>query len=206
MLFLLDEPLSALDARTRGTLCEELKTILHELGIAAIYVTHNQTEALTLADKMAVMRDGELLQIGIPSEIFNTPVNEFVASFVGVDNVIEGTVLSTHEGIASVALTSQEKIEAVDNGATRLSRVLVCIRPEDVVLARAPLAGSSVRNQFRGRVVSIEEHGPLLKIKLDCGFPLLVYVTKQSYLDLSLTPGTELVASVKATTVHLIGH
>jgi len=205
MLFLLDEPLSALDARTRGTLCEELKTLLHELGIAAIYVTHNQTEALTLADKMAVMRDGGLLQIGIPSEIFNTPVNEFVASFVGVDNLIEGNVLSTHEGMASIALTPQEKIEAVDNGAARLPRVLVCIRPEDVVLARTPLIGSSVRNQFRGHVVSIEEHGPLLKIKLDCGFPLLAYTTKQSYLDLGLTPGTELVAGVKATAVHLIG-
>jgi molybdopterin-binding protein len=205
VLFLFDEPLSALDARTRGTLREELRTFLRELGIAAIYVTHDQTEALTLAHKIAVIRDGELLQIGTPPEIFNAPVNEFVASFVGVENVIEGHVLSTHAGIATIALTPEQKLEAVESGAALSPLVLACIRPEDVALQRTKPIGSSVRNQFRGRIVSVEALGPLLKIKLDCGFLLVAYVTKQSYLDLDLTPGTQVVASVKATAVHLIG-
>jgi molybdopterin-binding protein len=203
-LFLFDEPLSALDARTRGALCEELKAVLHASGIAAIYVTHNQTEALVLADKIAILHDGDLLQIGTTSEVFNSPQDEFVAGFVGVENVIEGRVLSTQEGIADIELAPGRKLEAVDNGAARSSKVLACIRPEDVALELTLPAESSVRNHFPGRIVSAEALGPVLRIRLDCGFPLLAYVTRRSYLDLGLTPGTQVVASVKATAVHLI--
>ncbi len=203
-LFLFDEPLSALDARTRGALCEELKAVLRASGIAAIYVTHNQTEALILADRMAVLRDGELLQTGTTSEVFNSPRDEWVAGFVGVENVIEGLVLSIHEGIADIERPAGRKLEAVDNGAAPSSRVLACIRPEDVALERMPPAESSVRNHFPGTILSAEALGPVLRIRLDCGFPLLAYVTRRSYLDLGLTPGTQVVASVKATAIHLI--
>ncbi len=200
-LFLFDEPLSALDARARDALRDELKTLLRQLGLPAIYVTHDQTEALVLADKMAILRDGALLQIGAPSEIFNAPADEFVANFVGVETVLEGETLAASDGDVRIALGSRE-IHAVSDHAAR--RVLVCIRPEDVALAHAARADSSVRNQFDARVVAVAALGPLFKITLDCGFPLIAYVTKQSYLELNLAPGARVIANVKATAIHLI--
>lgn len=200
-LFLFDEPLSALDARARDTLRDELKTLLNQLGLPAVYVTHDQTEALVLADKIAVMHDGALLQIGTPAEIFNTPHDEFVATFVGVETVVEGRVLSVGDGVTLVSLGEGE-IRAV--GETSAQRVLVCIRPEDVALARSVRSDSSVRNQFAAHVTRVTALGPLFKITLDCGFPLVAYVTKQSYLELDLTPGATVTASVKASAIHLI--
>lgn len=204
-LFLFDEPLSALDARSRDTLRSELKTFLGRAGVPAIYVTHDQMEALTLADKMAVMSDGALLQVGTPYEIFNTPASEAVANFVGVETVLKGTVLSVSDGMARITIGGR-MLHALANDATAAdATVLACIRPEDVALAKSAHSDSSVRNQFPARVTAIEATGPLFKITLDADFPLVAYVVKQSYLELGLAPGTEVIASIKATAVHLIG-
>jgi molybdopterin-binding protein len=208
-LFLFDEPLSALDARARDTLREELKTLLRQLALPAIYVTHDQTEALVLADKMGVLRGGALLQVGTPSEVFNRPSDEFVANFVGVETVLEGRVLSASGGDIRVALGDCEIHAAGDHrgpparvGAA--PRVLVCIRPEDVMIARAAQSDPGARNQFDARVVAVASLGPLFKITLDCGFPLVAYVTKQSFLDLGLTPGARVLAGIQAAAIHLI--
>ena len=203
-LFLFDEPLSALDSRTREGLCGELKAFLRASGVPGIYVTHNQSDALILADRMAVIRNGELVQIGTPTEVFNAPANEFVARFVGVENVLEGRVLSARDNIAVVELSPGVTLEAIDAGGPPCERVLVCIRPEDVAIELASPVLSSVRNHFRGRILTSETTGPLVRIKVECGFPLLAYVTRLSYLDLDLTPGKEVIASVKATAVHLM--
>ncbi len=200
-LFLFDEPLSALDAPTRDALRAELKSLLRQLGLPAIYVTHDQAEALVLADKMAILRDGELLQVGTPAEIFNAPASEFVANFVGIETVLKGETLAVSDGDARVALGSCE-IHAAASRATR--RVLVCIRPEDVALSRAPGAGSGARNRFDARVVEVAALAHLFKITLDCGFPLVAYITKQTYLELGIAPGARLTASVEAADVHLI--
>lgn len=203
-LSLFDEPLSALDARTRDTLRAELKTLLRELDLTAIYVTHDQAEALVLADKIAVLRDGALLQVGTPSEVFNAPADEFVANFVGVETVLAGRITSAADGIVDVAVGDQV-LHAPDHRLEESTRrVLACIRPEDVVLARAPAVGSSVRNQFPARVVEVMPLGPLFKVTADAGFPLVAYVTKQSFLELELAPGAPVVASVKAAAIHLI--
>jgi molybdenum ABC transporter ATP-binding protein len=203
-LFLFDEPLSALDARSRDALRSELKTFLARAGVPAIYVTHDQMEALALADKMAVMEAGALLQVGMPSDIFNAPANPAVANFVGVETVLDGTVQSVADGMARVGIAGRT-LHAVANGALAAGApVLACIRPEDVGLAKSAHPDSSVRNQFAARVAAIEASGPLFKITLDAGFPLVAYVAKQSYLELGLAPGAEVVASIKATAVHLI--
>jgi len=205
-LFLFDEPLAALDARTRDALRADLKSFLTEARVPAIYVTHDQLEALALADRMAVMSGGELVQVGTPSEIFNAPANKLVADFVGVETVLEGTVIEASEGIARIRIGA-EVLHALSNGfATADSRVLACIRPEDVALARTKHPDSSVRNQFEARVLAIEAAGPLFKVTLDAGFPLVAYIAKQSYLELGLAPGAEVVASIKATAIHLLGN
>jgi molybdate/tungstate transport system ATP-binding protein len=203
-IFLFDEPLSALDTRAREDLCGELRTFLRESGIPAVYVTHNQGDALILADRVAVIRNGQLVQTGSAVEVFSAPADEFVARFVGVENILEGRVVSREEGIVTVELSKGLSVEAADHGRARSDRVLVCIRPEDVALSLALPAGSSVRNHFQGRVLAAQAMGPLVKVTLECGFPLLAYVTRLSFLDLGLEPGREVVASVKATAVHLI--
>jgi molybdate/tungstate transport system ATP-binding protein len=200
-LFLFDEPLSALDAHARDTLRDELKELLRQSGLPAIYVTHDQSEALLLADRMGILRDGALLQVGPPSEIFNAPADGFVAEFVGVETILDGEILDASDGEVRVSLGGRE-IHAVAERAAR--RVLVCIRPENVALARAAHADSSVRNQFEGRVIRVAALAHLFKITLDCGFPLIAYVTKQSFFELNLAVGAPVVASIKATAIHLI--
>ncbi|MEJ2658360.1 MAG: ABC transporter ATP-binding protein [Desulfobacterales bacterium] len=204
-LFLFDEPLSALDVNTKDRLRNDLKTLLRDLGIATIYVTHDQTEALILADRMAVIRDGALLQVGDPAEIFNAPADEFVARFVGVENIIDGRVVSKHDGISEIELENGRILVAADNGAARSSHVSACIRPEDVTLTSDPPAESGgARNHFSARIVNIEARGPVLKIHLDCGFHLSAYLTRQSFLELGITKGEKIYAGVKAMAVHLI--
>lgn len=203
-LFLFDEPLAALDARTRDALRADLKIFLAETRIPAVYVTHDQLEALALADRMGIMSGGELIQVGTPSEIFNAPASKRVADFVGVETVLEGTVIGASDGIARIRIGA-ELLHALSNAsATADSRVLACIRPEDVALARTKHADSSVRNQFEARVLAIDAAGPLFKVTLDAGFPLVAYIAKQSYLELGLAPGADVVASIKATAIHLL--
>ncbi len=204
VLFLFDEPLSALDARTRDTLREELKTLLRQLGVPAIYVTHDQAEALILADRIAVLRDGQLQQTGTPAEVFNTPANEFVANFVGVETILPGQIIAASDGIVSVAV-GDKTLQVLDHGAGSAARpVLVCIRPEDVALSCHAPSGSGMRNQFTARVAAVATRGPLFKITLDAGFPLVAYATKQLYLDLKLFPGASVIASIHAAAIHLI--
>lgn len=204
LLFLFDEPLAALDARNRETLRGELKDFLRRAGVPAIYVTHDQIEALALADTIAVMRDGCLAQIGTPSDVFNSPADAAIAAFVGVETVVEGRVVAVADGVARIAVGAS--VLHVAGTATRVAgeSVLACIRPEDVALARTRHDDSSVRNQFVGRVIATEAAGPLFKVALDCGFPLVAFVSKQSYLDLSLASQATVVASVKATAIHVI--
>jgi molybdenum ABC transporter ATP-binding protein len=203
-LFLLDEPLAAIDAPQRDKLRGELRQLLRYAVVPAIYVTHDQVEALTMADKMAVMREGMLAQVGTPSEIFNAPADAAVASFVGVETVVEGKVTSIGEGIAQIAVQDCILYAASPVSTAPNARLLACIRPEDVALARTRHGDSSVRNQLDARVIATEAAGPLFRVTLDCGFPLVAYVSKQSYLELGLATGAKVIANVKATAVHLI--
>jgi molybdopterin-binding protein len=203
-LFLFDEPLAALDPRNRDILRRELKDFLRRAAVPAVYVTHDQAEALALADTIAVMREGSFAQVGTPSDIFNTPADAAIASFVGVETVIEGKVIAVSDGVARIAVDGALVHAAGAATPPVDARVLACIRPEDVALARVRHDDSSARNQFAAHIIATEPVGPLCKITLDCGFPLVAYVSKQSYLELGLANGGEVVASVKATAVHLI--
>jgi len=132
--FLMDEPLSNLDARLRLTMRGEIKRLCHRLGATTLYVTHDQAEALTMADLVAVMRDGELQQIATPAEIYERPVNRFVATFVGSPamNVLSAKVDQTGIRIGGTTLAlDQERLDACRAGDADA----IGIRPEDVRLA-----------------------------------------------------------------------
>lgn len=203
-LLLLDEPFSALDAPTRTALLDDFEEVLKESGVTTLFVTHDRTEAMRLGTRVAVMMDGRVAQTGRPEEVFCFPVNEKVASFVGVENLVPGRVVEQRDGLAVVALdqTYLEAVGDVDVGR----QVLACLRPEDLVLAPGggePQA-SSARNRLPGRVADLSFLGSQVRVSVDCGFPLVALITRRSAEDLGLRPGMPVTVSFKATAVHLI--
>ncbi|MBI5443218.1 MAG: ABC transporter ATP-binding protein [Deltaproteobacteria bacterium] len=199
----LDEPLSALDPPTRDALLDDLAVSLRQTGTTAVFATHDRLEALRLADRLLVLRSGRIAQIGHPAEVMNRPVDEFVASFVGMDTVLSGRVLVVHAG-SFVAEVQGREVEAAGE-ARPGDTVLLGIRPENVTLLRhLPSDGTSARNHFAARVERITPQGPVQKVHLDCGFPLAAFVTQRSLEELDLVPGAELVAACKATGVHVM--
>ena len=202
-VLLLDEPFASLDPPTRESLIEDLERILRQTRTTTIFATHDRLEALRLSDRIAVMNDGKMLQIGSPEEVMNHPANEFVASFVGVETILTGRVVRKNTGTFAVAISGQE-IEAV--GEAHLGEnVALCIRPENVTLSTHPSKETtSARNLFLGRIEKIISLGLYQKIQLDCGFPLIAYVTNHSLKELSLKEGKEVRASFKATAIHVV--
>ena len=199
----LDEPFSSLDLPTREGLIGDLERILHETRTTAVVATHDQTEALRLADRMAVMNEGRIVQIGPVAEVMNRPADGFVASFVGVETVLPGRVLRTSDGVFVAAVEGGE-IQAVGHVRTG-ERVLCCIRPEHVTLStNPPFSESSARNVFSGTIRKITPLGLFYRVRLDCGFDLVAYVTRQSVESLALEEGKSVMASFKATSVHVI--
>lgn len=202
-ILLLDEPFSSLDPPTRDSLIEDLEHILQQTRTTAVFATHDRLEALRLSNRMAVMNEGKILQIGFPGEVMNHPVNEIVASFVGVETILTGKVIKQSGGTFVTSIEGQE-IEAV-GGAHLGETVVLCIRPENVTLSTRPSKeGTSARNVFPGRIVKIISLGLYQKVHLHCGFPLVAYVTNHSLEELSLTEGKEVRASFKATAIHVV--
>ncbi len=141
-LLLLDEPLGALDLKIRQALQLELANIQYEVGITFIYVTHDQSEALTMADRIAVMNKGRILQIGTPKEIYEHPVNRFVANFIGNTNLFEGVVTEIVGQDVKVDVPGLMELWGIasEKHATRLrvgQRIAVSVRPEKMRLSRA---------------------------------------------------------------------
>ncbi|MFP1643248.1 ABC transporter ATP-binding protein [Pontitalea aquivivens] len=132
-LVLMDEPLGALDKQLREHMQFEIKRLHESLGITVVYVTHDQGEALTMSDRVAVFNDGRIQQLAPPDELYERPGNSFVAQFIGENNKLPGTIEEIHEGRALVRLANGELIDATPvNIQTRGQRTLVSIRPERV--------------------------------------------------------------------------
>lgn len=199
----LDEPFASLDPPTRESLIDDLEGILRQTQTTTLFATHDRQEALRLSDRIAVMNNGKILQMGSPAEVMNHPVDEFVASFVGVETILTGYVIKEDGGTFTASVSGKE-IEAV--GEVRIGEeVILCVRPENVVLSPAPSkALTSARNVFCAKIEKIVSLGLFQKVQLDCGFPLVAYVTRHSMESLSLGEGKGVMASVKATAIHVI--
>jgi iron(III) transport system ATP-binding protein len=155
-LLLLDEPLSNLDAKLREAMRFELKRLQRELGITAVYVTHDQAEALVLSSQMAVMRGGRIVQVGKPREVYTRPNSQFVAEFIGVSNFLEGTTATVSEGCMRVETGEGPLWTADGTGLPAGTEVLLSIRPESLELTTAPAAAGrpGARNQWHGSVLT----------------------------------------------------
>ena len=136
-VLLLDEPLSNLDAKLRLEMREEIRRLHKETGLTTIYVTHDQAEALSLADRVAVMNLGEIEQVGTPRELYRSPANEFVTGFLGAANFAEGRVTQIASGQVSVSTPHGEITCALDDRALTTGQLVTCVvRPHDVIVLK----------------------------------------------------------------------
>jgi iron(III) transport system ATP-binding protein len=154
-LLLLDEPLSNLDAKLREDMRFELKRLQRELGITGIYVTHDQVEALAMSNRVAVMRNGKIEQIGRPREVYESPGSRFVADFIGTSNFVDGTVASRDGGVYLVRTPDGELRVRSELQFAVGDEVVVSIRPEHVALAAAAASMNGAGpNQWHGKVAN----------------------------------------------------
>jgi iron(III) transport system ATP-binding protein len=150
-LLLLDEPLSNLDAKLREEMRFELKRLQRELGITAVYVTHDQIEALSMSKHIAVMNRGQIEQVGRPREIYDHPASRFVADFIGVSNLFEGVVIEVGPGESRLVETKLGRVRLAASDAGRGSDVLVVVRPEQIELAIADAGPGEWVGRVRAR-------------------------------------------------------
>jgi putative spermidine/putrescine transport system ATP-binding protein len=159
-VLLLDEPLSALDAKIRVSLREEIRNVQRSLGITTIYVTHDQEEALSMSDRIVVMNEGRVEQVGAPFEIYNFPRTRFVASFVGTLNILRGRVTDPQGGLV---IDDQPIVASRVTGALQAGEVRsVALRPEAVTLANGP----DGRNRLAGTIEEVSFLGAIVRIRV----------------------------------------
>jgi putative spermidine/putrescine transport system ATP-binding protein len=195
-VLLLDEPLSALDAKVRVQLREEIRRIQLELGITTLYVTHDQEEALSVSDHVAVMYGGRIEQMGSPGEMYSSPATPFVAEFIGTMNRLAGTVVDGGVEHGGTML----QVEAA-RGRRHGERVLVLVRPESVEVAQAN--GVSGANTLVGDVVTQTFLGPVTRLKIvGDGVDVIADVPTQKALGLPV--GTRVAATLPAEGARLL--
>jgi molybdate/tungstate transport system ATP-binding protein len=199
-ILLLDEPFSALDPVTKEKFIEDLREIHRTCDLTIVQVTHAREEAMRLASRVAVIIDGVLAaEDGV--EIFNAPKTCEVARFMGIENILEGRIVATTEHIATVA-AGAATITAVSDLAGGVG-VAACFRAEDVTLSFPGGPRSSARNTFEGTITGFTPMGPLMKVSIDCGFPLFATVLADTVEEMGLALGSRIRASVKASNIHL---
>ena len=166
-VLLLDEPLAALDLKLRKDMQNELKNIQHQTGITFIFVTHDQEEALSMSDTVVVMANGRIQQIGTPTDIYNEPVNAFVADFIGESNILDGVMVADFK-----AKFAGHVFDCVDSGFAKGEQVDVVVRPEDVDVV------SVERGMLKGLVTGVTFKGVHYEIIVDvCGFKWMIQTT-----------------------------
>ncbi|MGX5826688.1 ABC transporter ATP-binding protein [Mesorhizobium sp. 43Arga] len=163
-LLLLDEPLSALDAKVRVSLREEIRSIQKKLDITTIFVTHDQEEALSISDRIAVMYGGKAEQVATPFEIYNRPATKFVANFVGTLNVLEGKVTDAAAGTVRVN-TQEVSLKGKLNGSKSGDTLSLALRPEAISLGRQPGRDSSLT----GEISEVHFLGSVIRVRVGIG-------------------------------------
>lgn len=196
-LLLLDEPLSALDPERRESLQAELTQIHDRLSTTTLHVTHDFEEAISLADRIAVINEGKIEQVGTVDDVFRHPSSQFVARFVGARNLFGGVVEHGEEG--SFLLHDDIKIAVVTDHS---GPAHVSIRPEDILISRGELR-SSARNSYKGRITRIVDRGSLIYVTVSVPLPFVVIITRRSLIEMALETGMEVYIAFKASAVHL---
>jgi spermidine/putrescine transport system ATP-binding protein len=163
-VLLLDEPLGALDLKLRREMQIELKRIQRDVGITFLYVTHDQEEAMSMSDRVAVMHDGRIVQIGTPAEVYERPADAFVAGFLGMSNVIEGRAEKRDGEFASLLTAQGERIVfPADDHVIAGGAVVVTVRPEKIRMATSEVENRALANRLHGRIVDLSYGGAVTR-------------------------------------------
>lgn len=186
-LLLLDEPLSALDAKMRKEMQIELKNMHKKLGLTFIFVTHDQEEALTMSDKIVVMADGEIQQVGTPEEIYNEPANLFVADFIGESNIFKGKMVGRRK--ANFAGYTFDCVDDYEIGTV----IDAVIRPEDFMIT------AEEQGQIRGEILSSDFKGTFYIVSVLCGKNEIEVHSLKNY-----APGTRVGLLLEPDLIHII--
>ncbi|MBP2134546.1 molybdate transport system ATP-binding protein/molybdate/tungstate transport system ATP-binding protein [Methanomicrobium sp. W14] len=197
-VLLLDEPLSALDGNTREKLRKELKKIHQRYNTKIIHVTHNFEEVFSLADRVSVMNKGEIIQTGIPDEVFSKPNCRFIAGFVGVKNIFRGVISSGKN--SSIITVDGLNISSYETGLS--GEIYASVRPEDIMISKAPLE-TPARNSFRGTVESITNNGTMVQVRVDVGISFQTVLTRRGFYDIEIKEGDSVYLTFKAAAVHV---
>jgi spermidine/putrescine transport system ATP-binding protein len=179
-VLLLDEPLGALDLKLRREMQAELKRIQRDVGITFLYVTHDQDEAMSMSDRIAVMRDGMIEQIGAPSEVYERPVNAFVAGFVGISNVIEATVAGREGDLTRVDSPEVGPIRIPGQPDSIAGKILISVRPEKVTMLPLVMDRPSRENVLRGRVTEVLYGGAFTRYEVAVGEQRLIVMEQNT--------------------------
>lgn len=196
---LLDEPLANLDLPSQIKLREELKDIIEEKRISAVWVTHNKAEALALGDYLMIMIDREIVQEGHPEDVVQRPKTEKIASFLGIDNIFHGDIRRSNG--RSFFQNQKIRFEVVSEAK---ASAWVIVHPEDIILSPNALRGTSARNCLAGKIEEVNSNGLIFKIKIDAGESFVVNITRAAAEELSLSLGNLIYLTFKATAVQIL--
>jgi len=197
-VLLLDEPLSALDPHAREGVQQELRQIHHRLKATIVHVTHDFEEAIALGDRIAVLGEGRILQVGTPEQIFRQPNSEFVARFAMSRNIFAGEVRDADDGHATITIEGM-KLDVVTELRGKLHASL---RPEDILISQEPLR-SSARNCLRGTITHINDRGSTLYLTVSTPLDFICLLTRRSFEEMGLRVGEEVHVTFKASAIHV---
>ena len=197
-VLLLDEPLSALDPETRERMQGELREIHHKVMVTIIHVTHDFEEAIALGQRVAVLNDGCIAQVGTPEEFLRQPSSEFVARFALSRNVFSGRVVGIEDGCALIDIGGTKlRATTETKGEVRLS-----LRPEDILISKEPLQ-STARNCFLGVVSEIADRGSVIYVTVTLPPDFICIITRQAFDELRLRKGARVWITFKASAIHV---
>ncbi len=197
----LDEPTANMDPNSVAKIEGILNNIIKEEKITIVMTTHNMAQAQRMSSRLGVIIDGQLMQTGDWHEVFSTPTTSDIAHFVGVENIIDGEIISAQGELVTIKVNGMV-IEAISDFPVG-EKVSVCIRPEDITVSTTRTS-TSARNSFAGTIKNIVSFGTLTRVTIDCGFTLIVLVTTRSAGELNFVKGKEVFTSFKATAIHVI--
>ncbi len=200
-VLLLDEPTANLDPVSTAKIEQLVSCLAREHNTTLIMATHDMSQGQQLADRIGVLLDGRLIQAGNAANIFRSPQGKEVARFVGMENILEGVVMTGNEGTVMVNV-SGNAIQAVSDYSVG-KEVYACVRPEDITVSLSNTR-SSARNSLQAEVTRVTTLGPLSRVEMNCGFRLVALVTRMSAEELDLQVGKEVYATFKATGVHVM--
>ncbi len=200
-IMFLDEPTANLDPNSTTKVEELVSSIIRRQKLTVVMTTHDLAQGQRLADRIGVMMNGELLQLGKSADIFLAPACRAVAEFIGIENILTGKVIDVKDGLVTVEV-SGHRVQAMGYFAPS-DNIHLFVRPEDVTIAVFS-ERSSARNRLEGTVIRLSLVGPLVRLEIDCGFKLMAVVTRQSAEELGLAIGGRVFASLKATAIHAV--